>query len=452
MAVTVPSYPYVHVGGEFDDRLRRSAWAFRTYLTKRRGTKKTEMSKIITALEGDPSLAWARVPFGYEFERERILRVWLQVEGDDTQKAPEDAVLYSELPLDLWVKAGVADGGTGQLLLPYLLVPERYWLWSAGALSFEKVIMTVLQDTIRERILNHKDTEVREELVWIGPVGEDDLMYYFIVLTQIGIRPRINLEKGNPSFFDGVPSVPSVVGIQQMPDTHLIWEWLLRIEAEGITQRGSFPDGRNGQALLDTLFRDPIVNFLRDLADVYQKEDFEEEIKDGGFDRGEVHKAVSNGFGRHKPNRGKALREHWLKRADEVEKPRIARATLAGRIYGFGAATSAILKGFGEGWAADLQVEADRLVALALNCTRHNYLAEASRIEGLNKPSAGSDLAELAEKGYIKGELLLEDAREIDKGHELNFPSDAEEEKLYKEWLRDMGDQLNYILSPQFPH
>ncbi len=441
MAITVPSYPYVD--GDFEANLRKAAWRFRTNLTKRRGTKKTEMvDKYIAAVEGSLE-AWPIVPFGYEFEREHVLRVWLQVEGDATQKAPPDAVLFCELPLDLLIKAGLADKNTKQLLLPYLLVPEEYWIWSAGALSFEKVIMTVLQDTVREHALTHKDTEVREELVWIGPVGEEDLMYYFVVLTQVGIRPRIDPKKANQSFFAGVPSVPSVAGIQQMPGTNFIWEWLLRIEAEGIIRRGVLPDGRNGQELLDDLFRDPIINFLRDLADLYQEEEFERMIEDGGFDRGEVHKAVSNGFGQHLPDSGKALREKWLERADAVDLRRAVRAARAFRSYK--GAGSAIAHGVGEGWAVDPQVEANRRVLIEFLCSRYGVMAEAARYEASSNDDA-DQMLELAEKAYLKGDITCEEAVVIGGGG-LLLPGDSPDadDPFYNEWLKGFGPKLKYL-------
>ena len=432
MAIAVPTYSYVHVGGTFDDRLRKAAWRFRTNLTKRRGTKKTDMVDNYIAAVEESLEAWPIVPFGYEFEREHVLRVWLQVEGDATQKAPRDAVLFCELPLDLLVRAGLADKNTKQLLLPYLLVPEAYWIWSAGALSFEKVIMTVLQDTIREHALTHKDTEgVREELVWIGPVGEEDLMYYFVVLTQIGIRPRINPEKANRSFFAGVPSVPSVAGIQRTPDTNFIWEWLLRIEAEKVTRRGTLPDGRNGQEALDTLFRDPIVNFLRDLADVYQGEEFELMIDRGGFGRGEIEKAISNGFGKHLPDdQRRALWAKWLERADVEDglKPAVRAMRAGNGLFGYGQALTQILRHAGQGWT-NPQKWGDLLVKLAWRSSCLDGAAELQRM----KRTPGiepDDIRDAARKMYVLGKISW---REVVKfGGVAGKPDPYDDAKIYK--------------------
>jgi len=416
------------------------------------------MADVYIAAVGESLEAWPIVPFGYKFEREHVLRVWLQVEGDPTQKAPPDAVLFCELPLDLLVKAGLADKNTKQLLLPYMLVPEKYWLWSAGALSFEKVIMTVLQDAIREHALTHKDTgDVREELVWIGPVGEDDLMYYFVVLTQIGIRPRINLEKGNPSFFDGVPSVPSVVGIQQMPDTHFIWEWLLRIEAEGIIRRGVLPDGRNGQALLDTLFRDPIVNFFRALADKFKVEELERKRQRGDVGLSDIHKAFSSdrlfqwmSDDERKYQEGSLL-EWWLW---EIYFPRLWRLGTKG-VRGIGSSEVAkmVMAGLGE-WngSGRADYETARVFAAYYACERFSEMATAGRRKGSG--TTDEDMRDEALKAYHKGSVTPQEAAEMDTSNTLTIPdvtAGARSEKdLYDEWLRNFEPKLEWILGPRF--
>jgi len=411
------NYPWLthalYVQAEKAEKLAKPA------LGRRRWTDKDDIA-VDFVIKHD----WPEIPkgVGADFEGERFLRVFIEItDGSEQRPLAPEAVLYAKLSGADAVRAGLTKDDE------FLVVPDKFFHWVAGALSFDKKVLLSLSVPIMEHCLEHDDAEIWAEVVWISPMKKGDRKYRYAVLPLVGMGAVIDPQKGNPSIF---------VTLQANPYRHFVWDIVDEVTDGGTSAWGIGATSGDGAATIFAI-KLRLVNFLRDLADTFVEEDFEEAIKDGGFDKGEVHKAVSNGFGRHRPNRGKALREHWLEQADEVSRKRAEVAFQAFRSYGLGGAAAAIAKGVGEGWGDPL-VEAKRRVRYAALCTLGDYLAKAAALELLGKVG---ELGELAEEGLLKGDIPLAYVGEVDKNHELTLSS-GEFEKLLTEWLRDLDQHM----------
>lgn len=254
-------YPWITP--EWWEAARKAAIKTRVAMGARRWKKDDATHLYIN----DPYDPWPRVPLDAmtadgepePLRGQTVLPVWASVDNSLKETTDNDIVLAAYLTTDDAITAGVADK-------ELYIVPDSAFLWVAGALSFDKTILTVLQDPIREHRMTVKDAEkAYEELVWIGPVSNISLPYHFLVLPLVKIWSRIDEEKSNPGIF---------AAIQRDPWRHFIWETLDIIHERGITRRGKLSEERNGQVELDEIRR-RIIDHLRNLGSQFEDmEDF----------------------------------------------------------------------------------------------------------------------------------------------------------------------------------
>lgn len=350
------------------------------YLGARRGTENTELILAIMSYR----VGWPQIPQGHAKAGEYGLPVVTKLLGldgavvqepvehpasaagfpddfvcvdEDMLVATFDARLLAFLPQEVREKLLIAEEGVADDLVSLanadpvqghwrmrsiIWVDVATWLWSTGALSFEKKVLLSLGMNVFEKTLDrdlvHKQLETT--LTWASPLSSAQTFALRIAaLCTIGMGYPTNPD---PLFPQAVDST----GRHQHP-VH----WVLRgIWDAEITGWGVLPNGQNGSDELTKLKRRMIINPLRKMADAFylnwqQFEAQQERLS---------HKAVSDMFslagktalGKHTLTEAqyKTLRDFWMRKADEVVVADLTRQELHGDLT-----RTAVLKAVREG-------------------------------------------------------------------------------------------------------
>ncbi len=418
----------------------------RPFLSQRRWTEKdaiVQMASPPLMFGWGATVGWPEIPkgVGADFEGERALRVFLEITDGRAQRplAP-GAILFARLSGADAARAGLTKDDE------FLVVPVKFFIWVAGALSFDKKVLLSLSQPIMERSLSHKDAEIWPELTWITPMKKDDRRYYYSVLPLVGMGGVIDPVRGNPSLY---------APIQTDPYRNIVWDIVDEVIDGGTSVWGTGATSGDGAAsIFATKLR--LVNFLRDLADKFAVEELLRKRR-RGVDLGlsDILKAFGDGLFHHRPEavrvkRENALLEWWFWK---VYVPRLWRlATHGVRGIGYSEVAKQTADGLGE-WegSAHADLMTARIFAAAYLCERFGEMSVAAREDGTNATDA--DRQKHAVESYIKGSVTPQEAWEIGQ-HKVTLPGMTAgvptEDDLYQKWLRNFEPKLKAILGPGF--
>lgn len=377
------------------------------------------------------------VPFGGQ----PAIRVFISItDGPEKHDAPLGAAIRISLSGILAGEAGLT--GDDELLV----VPWKHWRWLTGVRVFESSVIDGLQRKIFEHRLDHKDVEEEwGSFNWIVPMNSKERALYYSVLPTIGVFPLVDPEKGSPDLFESLR-----IASGDNPDESTTWWTVREIFRRGISSWGEYAPGHNGSAEIRSI-KLRRVNFLRDNADTFVEEEFQRMLRRGELERSSIFKAISNGLFKHlSDDQRKAREAKWLKEADQKALERgVLRLIRAFRSFGTGDAARLISGGYGIGWAANTQNEANRLIELAWLCSRGNFLAKVGRLRFIREDWGGVVSAE-AEKAYLAGEIS---SRELAVDTSLDRPTEFDADKeVVAHMLQEFGDELEYLTSDEYPN
>ncbi len=252
------------------------------------------------------------VRYTEEHGYQRVLPVWIEIEGEDKTyfpssegyKSPKDAICVAKMTPEQAKRCGLAtvtydeDGEKSvevkseELVGGEMLwIPCKYFQDAASALGFHKSLPVLKNDANEMRLERGDGDDLFADLGWIKPHEAQDWKYVYAATAFLGVK-----------FKESDHIFAAVQGDRE--DAHPVW-WALNDVAERrIHHWGDLKNGRDaGEEIYKLKLK--FVNHLRTLADWFRVGGHVSLMEiaaehTAGFpflDFGEVAKAVSDGFG-----------------------------------------------------------------------------------------------------------------------------------------------------------